>query len=93
MTPGPWERIQWMSISGNVECGIRAGSDGDKILVAKGIRFDDEAQLIAAAPDMLDALKLAQQSLRHEPNCIKRPSEWCAACVVPIAIEKAEARS
>lgn len=58
-TPGPWKRLQGM-IVGNLHKGER-GTEGDVVCLMKGYvdykNQDANARLIAAAPEMLTALK------------------------------------
>lgn len=53
-TPGPWRTSKW---SGR-ESGIVAEVDGQVSLVT-GYALDRDAHLIAAAPDLYEALKAA----------------------------------
>lgn len=71
-TPGPWEyqystgtshkNCPWEIIFGDVEC------------IAESVYEEADARLIAAAPDMLAALKAALEDLRDVPGKHAPPS-------------------
>ena len=73
-TPGPWRAYK---IPGGVHCVRRVepllGPDGGAILWSRVRPMGDEvdaanASLIAAAPDLLDALKAAEGHLLETPD-------------------------
>lgn len=57
-TPGPWKVFQWGDGSQARLNLFNVGSESAEATVVKAISLDD-ANLIAAAPDMLEALKMA----------------------------------
>lgn len=88
-TPGPWH------IKYYLDCQHIVSNEGLGRSVASNDRNDDEddanAKLIAAAPDMLEALEVALGILGDEPHsdyphCTP---EDCAACQIEAAISKA----
>lgn len=95
-TPGPWRVVPQ---SGEYFYEIRGGTIEDSILIAEISEIcerDENARLIAAAPEMLDALKVALDEL-HEVNLAHsygnrpRNPEMTAAAEVKVraVIEKA----
>ncbi len=91
-TPGPWFYVQEGSSGEFFGCGVSGTKDGPEF-----IWFDDSieaerdianAHLIAAAPDMLEALKQLKENA---------PDQWVPASVVhaicDAAIAKAEGRA
>jgi len=109
-TPGPWMAEQDHKERWGVYCG--AYSD-ETPLVAKGSRVwpmsEEDARLMAAAPDLLEALRRAVATLGScstdvlIPCWNDRPSDvagrhWgvgeaCGFCTARAAIAKAEGRS
>lgn len=89
-TPGPWH------IKYYLDCQHIVSNEGLGRSVASNDRNDDEddanAKLIAAAPDMLEALKVALIALGDEPHSYFPlcTSDDCAACTIEAAIALAE---
>jgi len=87
-TPGRWDVIEG-------EPHTIVSGEGDHIadiwLVANGFK-EANARLMAAAPDMLEALKRLLEWSDHDPNCIDN----CPVCNAYVnakeAIAKAEGR-
>jgi len=62
-TPGPWHvaNVGWIASERGTICAMYAMKTG---LHGEDIEGEANARLIAAAPDLLDALKAAQEELR-----------------------------
>jgi hypothetical protein len=95
-TPGPWEvqtHIGNDKIHRVMPLFLRANTGVLPVWVGGGFYLKNEADahLIAAAPEMLTALKKALDNLRHV--CTELGAEHCSRCAVAIAIAKAECRS
>lgn len=92
-TPGPWQRSGVRQKLGNEDC-IRVGSDGFAIaFLPIGARPQEQAgaiadaRLISAAPELLEAVKLARATLA---DCGQQDSDnWPTFQVVVAAIAKA----
>jgi hypothetical protein len=95
-TPGPWRayqpRITWQ---------IRGPQDEYVMEARYGVRQEADARLIAAAPDMLEALKVALVGAKHESCAFTAddpaPGHHCCDWsetveVIEAAIAKAEGR-
>ncbi|MCC4240345.1 hypothetical protein [Thalassospira povalilytica] len=79
-TPGPWKaHVTNLARSGQTEYEIHWSEDGE--CVAEIVHGAPDAHLIAAAPEMLEALKHAAQNMPHPDQMIDD------------AIAKAEGRS
>lgn len=118
-TPGPWisNVDRWKKYSSEPNrylCIFQDRQDGRSVNVATvhglGMEAGDDAQeanarLIAAAPDLLDALKLAEQTIQGELTACGYKTHECTdvwgkstqdlvAALVPIraAIDEAEGR-
>ena len=63
-TPGPWEVSKHGTPESHPQYGIYAGSKNDHVIV-KGDNATTDARLIAAAPELLEALKLVVSSLDY----------------------------
>jgi hypothetical protein len=100
-TPGPWQttdekdRRGWLYIEGNYEVLARiTGSPDD-------VEAQANARLIAAAPELLEALRIAEGALKNpSPTLRARPGEMTikerrhvARQAVRAAIAKAEGRA
>lgn len=92
-TPGPWEVV------GSRICTV--ANDNERITLAKtepGGAFamseqqDANARLIAAAPELLEALKAASEWLNDMGCEHEQPDLRCVVCLVNVAINKAEGR-
>ena len=92
-TPGPWR----------IHCDLYAEA-GDNLIVAKAKQFTDykvsmaNARLIAAAPELLEALKetrwLATRQMRTEPFSDQELDRAAQALeMAKLAIEKAKGRA
>ena len=61
-TPGAWEvRVEQITPGSNATCFTVATDDFDVVSPLLGIRCEDDAALIAAAPDLLEALLFAER--------------------------------
>lgn len=87
-TPGPWY-VAVGNIDGPCITGILAGPVWVVGNIECPIKNEADARLIAAAPEMLAALKQAQNALYFAQN----PESRGAAQVVGAAIAKAEGRT
>lgn len=99
-TPGPWTVV-----GGHIEAPYFEHANchktivfrrwrGDEMFCSNGLNTDANAHLMAAAPDMLEALKMVE---RHCP-CGARPESptthpHVTGCLVGAAIQKAEGQS
>ncbi len=91
-TPGPWRAVRFRVLSGEREV-----ADTSEITATLYNGTQEEgianAYLIAAAPDMLTALRIAAINTKHNRLDTANPSGgcWttCAACVIEAAIVKA----
>jgi hypothetical protein len=75
--------------------GIEIQNNNSSVAIARGKDFDQQmerARLIAAAPAMCEALKLAEEVLEGLSKHIK-PSQYKAIKMIGDALEKAEGRS
>lgn len=97
-TPGPWELVP----AGNTPVVQRAGIFPHGFICSvESLNFVADARLIAAAPDMLEALKKADQFIRNgiELGYIQMPdadtpdTAHDTPPMVRAAIAKAEGRS
>lgn len=63
-TPGAWEvRVEQIAPGSNAACFTVATDDFDVVSPLLGIRCEDDAALIAAAPDLLEALLLVREDI------------------------------
>jgi hypothetical protein len=98
-TPGPW-KIEWMdaklylgedNVIGEFPVGIFSGKGRNKLYVWRRL-FDnfknEDARLVAAAPDMYEALKLALSFLDHSEPSTGTEREVIDLC--KMALAKAE---
>lgn len=107
-TPGPWNvtRIAY-DIARGIDSGVRevkaVRNGGYKRYIADVRSIDSQgidnteanAALIAAAPDMLEALRAASEWL-NDMGCEHNetePDRRCTVCIVNQAITKAEGRT
>ena len=82
-TPGPWKASEFVSeVDGWTEVTIRKDDHEEECLAI--VERGEDAYLIAAAPDMLEALKNIENDDNHIPSTI-----WA---MVKDAIAKAEGR-
>jgi predicted metal-binding protein len=88
-TPGPW-------IARRMACQSDSHTFNSEVVTTEGecvvslVRKAD-SQLIAAAPDMLEALELALIALGDEPHCdYGNCDDDCIACRIESAIAKAK---
>jgi hypothetical protein len=95
-TPGPWKVTERRNTRGQVLppaiTAPRNGHDGVQLAIVSAIRFEEgdaNALLIAAAPDMLEALKRIASTLGLNGDGIFRGA---LADQIRIAIAKAEGR-
>ena len=83
-TPGPWEQSTVKAANGDVCHGVKSSAAFITVAWLNG-RTENEAiknaRLIAAAPELLEALKLARQ-------IIGRPDDYCTK-IIDSAIAKA----
>ena len=96
-TPGPWEVDQkepWVINSGwgciaEAYFGQVIGNNGQRKKVASG-EAEANAHLIAAAPDLLEALIVACRDIENEWGCGNSESGQCVNCPIgrTIAIAK-----
>jgi hypothetical protein len=64
-TPGAWEvRVEQIAPGSNATCFTVATDDFDVVSPLLGIRCEDDAALIAAAPDLLKVLQEVQEFAR-----------------------------
>lgn len=93
-TPGPWEVGEITDGEGrpiSYEAIIYGGDDDEAEIYVRGIRARDDARLIAAAPEMLEALKEARRQLElYEESAT---GETYNSPQINAAIAKAEGRS
>jgi hypothetical protein len=66
-TPGPWEPVLQMDAYPGIPISIRS-SHGNVLVAAT--QHEGDAFLIAAAPELLDALRLARQELAGLPRSL-----------------------
>ena len=66
-TPGPWSAIAW---TGHAKTTVIAAVKGERVVVAEcsghgryAAESEPDARLIAAAPDMLAALRIAEREM------------------------------
>ena len=93
-TPGPWEwacdsygKVQHSRKYNCVFTTVK-GNGGDRLTsIAARIENSADARLIAAAPDLLEACKAAQQALRATSQREKDYSHECG--LLKTAIDKA----
>ncbi|WP_374712979.1 hypothetical protein [Symbiobacterium terraclitae] len=87
-TPGPWEVRRPAHITWNGPTGAFEIYADDKLICQRpwaegnpqAIReYEADARLIAAAPDLLEALEAQEAADRHWHDCAgcKDPREWC----------------
>ena len=86
-TPGPWMHVP---SGGNHDYLVYPEATGRDVAIVRDFS-EANARLIAAAPEMLEALKVVLIALGDEPHsdyplCT---DEDCAACMVEAAIAKA----
>lgn len=98
-TPGPWVAIVSKAgryLTSPYVCGGEVGNE-DRVAELCGYpqvsqpTIDANARLIAAAPDLLAACRLAFEALPHAADCAKDPCR-CRVSVLATAIAKAEGR-
>jgi hypothetical protein len=88
MTPGPWEVYdQGKDDGGEYGCFVRSTTDPLADWIACDIQNRSDAHLIAAAPDLLAALKEAEEMIGGE-----FPRSWPIHSKIAAAIAKAEGR-
>ena len=80
-TPGAWEvRVEQIAPGSNATCFTVATDDFDVVSPLLGIRCEDDAALIAAAPDLLDELVEADKTLcalqSNVADAQKREPRW-----------------
>lgn len=68
-TPGPWHLEGQLIDSGIGSCNVMAG----KVAITRTLYNAGDAQLIAAAPQMLQALKKALESLNYAQMTLQTP--------------------
>lgn len=85
-TPGPWRSIQRIICEASERCGTVAQVFGE------GDRSEANAALIAAGPDMLDALEEISRELMCKPGDTFAGGV-CLHCIAQAAISKAKGKS
>lgn len=66
-TPGPWSAIKYPD--------VKSWTVAAKESVASKIKSEVDARLIAASPDLLQALEIAREQLRQAWACIEHIKE------------------
>jgi len=100
-TPGPWEYPEHAYILSGSDDGPNFSGGDWEVLPPLGesgpvaiCSSRENARLIAAAPDLLDALKLAAIITPHNRAGIHEECEnLCACCKFEASIKKAEGRA
>ena len=95
-TPGPWSAEEWTSRARTTVLAPIEGVAGGIVIADCGpsrsgycdSETEANARLIAAAPDMLEALK--EFVAYSECHCAEPECPPCAYCMAEQAIEKAE---
>jgi hypothetical protein len=85
-TPGPWEWSDSYSSRAGDETMTLMGAEGDGVLSCDGVEnapLPKDARLIAAAPELVEALKIA-----HEALC-RGWGEGSDFAIIRAALEKA----
>lgn len=100
-TPGPW-LLNGHNLSSIIRCTVPKGhpdakhicGDYEQIASAHGDNWQANARLIAAAPDLLEALKLAREEMISSGNWAASDFGWPKARLsVDAAIAKATGRA
>ena len=86
-TPGPWA-IYSLTVSGETTVWVRCDSRVIADLVTDGPSVEADARLIAAAPDLLAALK----ALHHQCDYMGAPADHPDMLAAAAAIAKATGR-
>ena len=89
-TPGPWTVTGWCA-GDSVGWSVGLGADQRISVHAESEESGANARLIAAAPDLLEALKVMVASAFPHP--VEHPAMTAAWKVAEAAIEKAEGKS
>ena len=97
-TKGPWKVFQWRDGCQDGSGLYNVGSEEMEVAIVKNILLED-AQLIAAAPELLEALKAAEwgghENYRQCPVCggPVHGSDHTPDCILSAALKKAEGGS
>ena len=106
-TPGPWTATDphtWLANTPRFKCSIRYGTQrlgnsiaevylgGPGALKCDAESVNANARLIAAAPDLLEALRLLVRDNIHRAKLIGTEINWAAIHQAEAAIAKAEKR-
>jgi hypothetical protein len=95
-TPGPWEWYFRLGKNLESDCGVFHDDNGKAYSVCRCPRYqgekqwEDDARLIAAAPDLLEALK--GELAEGRSDCNDRRCGACSRCRSYAAITKAEGK-
>lgn len=97
--PGPWQITQYTNYHGWSVCAEGHGCIAERWYPAERSAEENQimeatSRLIAAAPDMLEALKLARNRMSHRYDCGWQSFEGCQCEIrqIEAAIAKAEGR-
>lgn len=93
-TPGPWTITSWATgaVNGPHDRMV-ASVYGDHADCQRDERQDANARLIAAAPDLLEALRKVRDWMDDPVENMRCPVDMELASAIRIAVAKAEGRS
>lgn len=79
---------QWKAILNNEKTLIEIRDGSDLIGIMSGIAPSDwtHAKLVAAAPDLMEAIKFVSENLDHEDECPTQEMNSCLRCALDKAI-------
>lgn len=96
-TPGPWEISKHGTPAHSPQFGVYAPNSPwngvNDLAIVKDDNAEANAQLIAAAPDLIEACKMAEEFLRLECDCSESDDDGNPLKELRAAIAKAEGNS